>query len=111
MIVKEATTPENTTVERENDKMTLIDLIESLDKLERKDLVGINMNTDSQLNKKLSSLDMIKINYENNGIIMNKSWIEDDCLKYSKHYVLNQIETKFFKGYFILFLSVIIIIS
>lgn len=70
----------------------------------------------------LSSLDMIKINYDNNLLDspsvthiqnlldgqqhqqarnLNNSWIDHECLRYSKIVTLNSKETKFFKGNFL----------
>lgn len=52
---------------------------------------------------KLSSLDLIEVNYES-GIAdrapqsQSISWIDHDCLRHAKLTTLNSKETKFFKG-------------
>lgn len=103
MFGKKQAQHENAVTGVENNQKKLKNLIESLNKLEKTDLMNIDVNKDS---KKLSSLDMIKINYDNIGISTTQSWIEDDCLKFSKIKSLSHIETKFFKGKFTLCLLI-----
>jgi len=77
---------------------TLQSLVESVNRVER----SVELISERELRpNKLSSLDLIKFNYENSAVGGERarcSWMDHECLSGAKTSQLDPKETQFFKG-------------